>query len=61
MNRAPSDKDFWWGEHQRTCGGTYTKIKEPEGYGKKKAKKKEDGGAGNGKVSKDAKGMLNIA
>ncbi|XP_050404030.1 DNA-dependent metalloprotease SPRTN [Patella vulgata] len=36
MNRAPSANDFWWGEHQRTCGGTYTKIKEPEGYGQKK-------------------------
>ncbi|XP_027726571.1 sprT-like domain-containing protein Spartan [Vombatus ursinus] len=39
MNRAPSAKDFWWAEHQRTCGGTYIKVKEPEGYsttGKKK-------------------------
>lgn len=35
MNRAPSSLDFWWADHQRTCGGTYTKIKEPEGYGKK--------------------------
>uniref|UniRef100_A0A3P9AL09 DNA-dependent metalloprotease SPRTN n=1 Tax=Esox lucius TaxID=8010 RepID=A0A3P9AL09_ESOLU len=35
MNRAPSSQDPWWGEHLRSCGGTYTKIKEPEGYGKK--------------------------
>ena len=35
MNRAPSPRDPWWAEHQRTCGGTYIKIKEPEGYKKK--------------------------
>ncbi|XP_076021513.1 DNA-dependent metalloprotease SPRTN [Genypterus blacodes] len=35
MNRAPSSLDPWWADHQRTCGGTYTKVKEPEGYGKK--------------------------
>ncbi|KAK5852664.1 hypothetical protein PBY51_006514 [Eleginops maclovinus] len=35
MNRAPSAQDPWWGDHMRTCGGTYTKVKEPEGYGKK--------------------------
>ncbi|KAK5903223.1 hypothetical protein CgunFtcFv8_007021 [Champsocephalus gunnari] len=44
MNRAPSSQDPWWEEHRRTCGGTYTKVKEPEGYGKKgkKGDKKED-------------------
>ncbi|XP_058469906.1 DNA-dependent metalloprotease SPRTN [Solea solea] len=43
MNRAPSSQDPWWADHQRTCGGTYTKVKEPEGYGKKgkKDSKKE--------------------
>ncbi|XP_049613477.1 DNA-dependent metalloprotease SPRTN isoform X2 [Syngnathus scovelli] len=41
MNRAPSAQDPWWGDHQRTCGGTYTKVKEPEGYGKKKEAKKD--------------------
>ncbi|XP_070577372.1 DNA-dependent metalloprotease SPRTN-like [Ptychodera flava] len=40
MNRAPSARDPWWGEHQRSCGGSYTKIKEPEGYGQKKGKTK---------------------
>lgn len=30
MNRAPGPKDFWWEDHQRNCGGTFIKIKEPE-------------------------------
>lgn len=30
MNRAPSDKDPWWADHLRTCGGRFTKIREPE-------------------------------
>ncbi|XP_043782407.1 DNA-dependent metalloprotease SPRTN isoform X2 [Cervus elaphus] len=34
-NRAPSAHDYWWAEHQRTCGGTFIKIKEPENYSKK--------------------------
>ncbi|XP_051954564.1 DNA-dependent metalloprotease SPRTN [Xyrauchen texanus] len=42
MNRPPSTRDPWWAEHQRTCGGTYTKIKEPENYGKT-GKSKRDG------------------
>ncbi|KAK7479449.1 hypothetical protein BaRGS_00029265 [Batillaria attramentaria] len=41
LNRAPSSQDSWWSKHQRTCGGTFTKVKEPDGY---KAKKK--GGKG---------------
>lgn len=40
INRAPSPRDPWWPDHQRTCGGTYTKIKEPENYGAKKSKGK---------------------
>ncbi|CAE1298778.1 SPRTN [Acanthosepion pharaonis] len=35
-NRAPSKNDFWWAQHQQTCGGQYIKVKEPEGYSKKK-------------------------
>ncbi|XP_074846284.1 DNA-dependent metalloprotease SPRTN [Carettochelys insculpta] len=35
MNRAPSARDFWWSDHQQTCGGTFSKVKEPEGYSKK--------------------------
>ncbi|XP_069741192.1 DNA-dependent metalloprotease SPRTN isoform X2 [Narcine bancroftii] len=38
MNRAPSAQDPWWAEHQLTCGGTYTKVKEPENYKGKKGK-----------------------
>ena len=48
MNRAPAPRDTWWPDHQRTCGGTYTKVKEPEGYGdKKKKSSKEDKKTGN--------------
>ncbi|OZC05570.1 hypothetical protein X798_07456 [Onchocerca flexuosa] len=36
MNRAPGKNDFWWDEHQMTCGGNFIKVKEPEGYGTKK-------------------------
>lgn len=44
MNRAPSAQDPWWEDHKRTCGGTYTKVKEPEGYSKKgKKNAKKDG------------------
>ena len=41
MNRAPGPNDRWWGQHQNTCGGSFIKVKEPEGYGQKKGKKKE--------------------
>uniref|UniRef100_A0A8C6BTV6 SprT-like N-terminal domain n=1 Tax=Monodon monoceros TaxID=40151 RepID=A0A8C6BTV6_MONMO len=34
-NRAPSAHDYWWAEHQKTCGGAYIKIKEPESCSKK--------------------------
>ncbi|XP_051265729.1 DNA-dependent metalloprotease SPRTN [Dicentrarchus labrax] len=58
MNRAPSSQDPWWEDHRRTCGGTYAKVKEPEGYGKKGKKDgKKDGkpsekkNPGNGKPS----------
>lgn len=30
MNRAPSKTDNWWANHVVECGGTYTKISEPE-------------------------------
>lgn len=38
MNRAPSPRDRWWDQHQHSCGGSYSKVKEPENYGKKKTK-----------------------
>ena len=58
MNRAPSKNDTWWAEHQRTCGGTYTKIREPEDYGKKKGKEKDKEP---GKEEKETKkGRVNV-
>ena len=30
MNRAPGKGDTWWARHEAECGGTYTKISEPE-------------------------------
>nr|XP_056709175.1 DNA-dependent metalloprotease SPRTN [Euleptes europaea] len=50
MNRAPSANDLWWSEHQQTCGGTFTKIKEPENYSKKGTEKNQ------GKLPADDKG-----
>ena len=42
MNRAPGPSDRWWNEHENSCGGTFNKIKEPEGFGKKKVKEKKE-------------------
>uniref|UniRef100_A0A8C9Y8B9 DNA-dependent metalloprotease SPRTN n=1 Tax=Sander lucioperca TaxID=283035 RepID=A0A8C9Y8B9_SANLU len=72
MNRAPSAQDPWWEDHKRTCGGTYTKVKEPEGYGKKgkkdgkkdgktsekKASEKKDSGNGKNIIPFSGKGFL---
>lgn len=30
MNRAPGKSDTWWKKHEEECGGTFTKIAEPE-------------------------------
>jgi hypothetical protein len=30
MNRPPSKSDNWWAAHEAECGGSYTKIQEPE-------------------------------
>jgi hypothetical protein len=43
----------WWGEHSNSCGGTYTKVKEPEGYGDKKSKKRTTNN--NNKVNNNTK------
>ena len=32
MNRAPGANDKWWASHQKRCGGSFVKIKEPEGF-----------------------------
>jgi len=60
MNRAPSSLDPWWEDHRRTCGGTYTKVKEPEGYGKK-GKKEGKKASGNNKPSTAATGNTPVA
>ncbi|XP_007528970.1 DNA-dependent metalloprotease SPRTN-like [Erinaceus europaeus] len=46
INRAPSARDCWWAKHQKTCGGTYIKIREPKNYSKK--------GKGKTKLGKDS-------
>uniref|UniRef100_A0A146KJH6 Protein with SprT-like domain at the N terminus n=2 Tax=Lygus hesperus TaxID=30085 RepID=A0A146KJH6_LYGHE len=38
MNRAPGPNDFWFPEHQSTCGGNFIKIQEPEGFKSRKKK-----------------------
>uniref|UniRef100_A0A8C7QIK1 DNA-dependent metalloprotease SPRTN n=1 Tax=Oncorhynchus mykiss TaxID=8022 RepID=A0A8C7QIK1_ONCMY len=58
MNRAPSAQDTWWGDHLRSCGGTYTKVKEPEGYGKKG--KKTDTSQGKKPTDKPTSNSKNI-
>ncbi|CAF1414690.1 unnamed protein product [Rotaria magnacalcarata] len=40
MNRVPSNKDRWWDEHERRCGGKFEKIKEPENYKAKENRKR---------------------
>ncbi|KAF9426115.1 hypothetical protein BGZ76_002905, partial [Entomortierella beljakovae] len=35
MNRPPQPADKWYAKHQEECGGTYTKISEPESTKKK--------------------------
>ncbi|XP_065079170.1 DNA-dependent metalloprotease dvc-1 [Ochlerotatus camptorhynchus] len=41
-NRKPGPSDFWWAEHQRSCGGEFIKIKEPEPKRKKAGGNKEN-------------------
>jgi predicted SprT family Zn-dependent metalloprotease len=44
MNRAPQPADSWFARHQSECGGTFTKVSEPEKVVKKRkpAATKED-------------------
>ena len=59
MNRAPSSRDPWWQNHQKTCGGTYHKVREPEDYGKKNGKKVGTSNSKNDKVkTRNIKDML---
>ncbi|XP_061704095.1 DNA-dependent metalloprotease SPRTN [Cydia pomonella] len=34
-NVAPGPRDRWWTQHQKSCGGTFIKIKEPDKNNKK--------------------------
>ncbi|XP_031469711.1 sprT-like domain-containing protein Spartan [Phasianus colchicus] len=58
MNRAPSARDFWWAEHQENCGGTFTKVKEPENFSKKPKEKTDTEKLRNCKSSK--KGQVRV-
>lgn len=35
-NRPPSERDHWWADHKRSCGGTFTRIQEPRNRAVKK-------------------------
>ncbi|KAF2189737.1 hypothetical protein K469DRAFT_737002 [Zopfia rhizophila CBS 207.26] len=52
MNRAPGKSDSWWEKHEIECGGTYTKIQEPELTKKQKdaLSKKERAGMQKNKI-----------
>uniref|UniRef100_A0A182QW02 Protein with SprT-like domain at the N terminus n=1 Tax=Anopheles farauti TaxID=69004 RepID=A0A182QW02_9DIPT len=43
-NRKPGSYDFWWQEHQMTCGGEFIKIKEPSPK-RKRSNKENLGGS----------------
>ncbi|XP_067009926.2 DNA-dependent metalloprotease dvc-1 [Anabrus simplex] len=53
MNRAPGPADFWWAQHQATCGGKFVKVREPEGYSKKQSASKSVKSTKVGSPSKD--------
>lgn len=42
MNRPPGPSDHWYKEHQKNCGGTFHKIKEPEKTKKTNKKQKDE-------------------
>ena len=42
MNRPPAPRDRWWPQHQQSCGGSFVKVREPDGFGKKGKKGKEE-------------------
>uniref|UniRef100_A0A182I819 Protein with SprT-like domain at the N terminus n=1 Tax=Anopheles arabiensis TaxID=7173 RepID=A0A182I819_ANOAR len=41
-NRKPGTYDFWWQEHQNTCGGEFIKIREPSPKRKRAVTNKEN-------------------
>ncbi|KAE8602089.1 hypothetical protein XENTR_v10013879 [Xenopus tropicalis] len=65
MNRAPSSLDPWWADHQRTCGGEFVKIKEPENYSQKRKRnndptKSELGNSSHVKINKGKSNGVDI-
>jgi len=56
MNRAPSANDNWWADHVNKCGGSYTKIKEPDNFQAKKKGRKKESTQGGGDQRKREKG-----
>lgn len=58
MNRVPSPRDPWWTRHQSSCGGTYKKIKEPEGYGEKVRRGSKGNGGAKGKGNATGSGDI---
>uniref|UniRef100_A0A182FQ76 Protein with SprT-like domain at the N terminus n=1 Tax=Anopheles albimanus TaxID=7167 RepID=A0A182FQ76_ANOAL len=43
-NRKPGPSDFWWKEHQLTCGGEFVKVREPSPKRKSAKNKENDAG-----------------
>ncbi|TDH70405.1 hypothetical protein CCR75_000377 [Bremia lactucae] len=60
MNRAPGPTDRWWADHERNCGGSYSKIKEPKEFTAKQVKKREREKARDDKV-KEKMGAVKAA
>ena len=51
MNRPPGPTDSWWGKHQKTCGGTFVKIRSPEPKKKNANPSKKKGKEEKGKIT----------
>ncbi|KAK0412001.1 hypothetical protein QR680_005973 [Steinernema hermaphroditum] len=51
-NRAPGPSDRWFNQHQTTCGGKFTKVKEPERPEKGPKRKADDAKSTETKVKK---------
>lgn len=58
-NRAPGPNDRWWGQHARSCGGNFVKVKGPEKPEKKPKEPKAAKGKEKGKALPDIRGYFN--
>ncbi|KAK3932396.1 SprT-like domain-containing protein Spartan [Frankliniella fusca] len=61
MNRAPGPADFWYSDHLESCGGTFSKISEPEGYKPPQKKKVQTKKQKSGKKCLDIRNFFNKA